>query len=85
MAANTLLRKPNAFRFEKEVRTLWLDREPQGSALFLAIEAKSVVQQVMCSPHAHPDQRAKIHQEFEERFGVKVIDPSTHSKAPSSS
>jgi len=74
MAANSLLRKRNAFRFEKEVRTLWLDREPQNTALFLPVEAKSVVKQVMCSPHTHPDQRAKIHQEFEERFGVKVVD-----------
>jgi hypothetical protein len=74
IAASSLLRKRNAFRFEKEVRTLWLDREPQNTALFLPIDAKAVVKQVMCSPHTHPDQRAKIHQEFEERFGVKAID-----------
>jgi hypothetical protein len=73
-AANLLLRKRNAFRFEKEVRTLWLDREPQNTALFLPIDAKSVVRQVMCSPYAHPEQRAKIHQEFKERFGVEVVD-----------
>jgi hypothetical protein len=75
MAANLLLRKRNALRFEKEVRTLWLDREPKNTALFLPIDAKSVVRQVMCSPHVHPDQRAKIHQEFKERFGIEVIDP----------
>jgi hypothetical protein len=74
MAANSLLRKRNAFRFEKEIRTLWLDREPQNTALFLPIDAKSVVKQVMCSPHTHPDQRARIRQEFEDRFAVKVID-----------
>lgn len=74
IAANSLLRKRNAFRFEKEVRTLWLDREPQNTALFLPIEAKSVVKQVMCSPHTHPEQRAKIQQEFADRFAVKVID-----------
>jgi hypothetical protein len=74
-AANLLLRKRTAFRFEKEVRAIWLDREPQNTALFLPIDAKSVVRQVMCSPHAHPDQRLKIHQEFEDRFGVEVIDP----------
>jgi hypothetical protein len=73
-AASLLLRKRDAFRFEKEVRALWLDREPQGTALYLPIDAKSVVKQVMCSPHTHPDQRAKIHQEFEDRFGVNVID-----------
>ena len=74
-AANLLLRKRNALRFEKEVRTVWLDREPQNTALFLPIDAKSVVRQVMCSPHVHPDQRAKIQQEFNERFGIEVIDP----------
>jgi hypothetical protein len=73
-AASLLLHKRNAFRFEKEVRALWLDREPQNTALYLPIDAKSVVKQVMCSPHTHPDQRAKIHQEFEDRFGVNVID-----------
>jgi hypothetical protein len=73
-AANLVLRKRNAFRFEKEVRALWLDRESQSTALYLPINARSVVKQVMCSPHAHPDQRAKIHQEFKERFGVEVID-----------
>jgi hypothetical protein len=73
-AANLLMRKRNAFRFEKEVRTLWLDREPQRTALFLPIDAKSVVRQVMCSPHAHPDQKAKIREEFNTRFGVEVID-----------
>jgi hypothetical protein len=74
-AANLLLRKRKAFRFEKEVRTFWLDSEPQNTALFLPIEPKSVVRQVMCSPHVHPDQRTRIHEEFKERFGVNVVDP----------
>ena len=82
LAANALLRKRTAFRFEKEVRTLWLDREPQNTALFLPIDAKSVVKQVMCSPHTHPDQRAKIRQEFEDRFAVKVIDSKTLHPVP---
>jgi hypothetical protein len=72
--ANLLLRKRSAFRFEREVRTLWLDTEPQNTALFLPIDAKTVVRHVMCSPYAHPDQRAKIRQEFAERFGVQVHD-----------
>jgi hypothetical protein len=80
--ANLLLRKRNALRFEKEVRALWLDREPQNTALYVPIDAKSVVKQVMCSPHAHPDQRAKIHQEFKERFGVKVINSRILDHAP---
>ena len=73
--ANLLLRKRNAFRFEKEIRAFWLDGEPTKTALFVPINPKTVVKQVMCSPYAHPDQRARIHEEFMDRFGVKVIDP----------
>jgi hypothetical protein len=73
-AANLLLRKRSALRFEREVRTLWLDGEPQNTALFLPIDPKTVVKQVMCSPYAHPDQRARIRQEFDERFAVQVLD-----------
>jgi hypothetical protein len=74
-AANLLLRKSPALRFEREVRTLWFDSEPQNKALLLPIDAKSTVTQVMCSPHAHADVRARIHQEFD-KFGVSVIDAS---------
>jgi hypothetical protein len=73
-AANLLLRKRNAFRFEKEVRAFWLDSQPAKTALFVPIDPKTAVKQVMCSPYAHPDQRARIHQEFMDRFGVEVID-----------
>jgi hypothetical protein len=72
--ASLLLRKRNAFRFENEVRTLWLDPTAQNSAVFLPIEAKSVVRQVMCSPYAHPQQRERIRQEFKDRFEVDMID-----------
>jgi len=72
--ANLLLRKRNAFRFEKEIRALWLDGEPAKTALFVPIDPKTVVRQVMCSPYAHPDQRKRIHEEFMDRFGVEVID-----------
>jgi hypothetical protein len=72
-AADLLLRKRNAFRFEREVRTLWLNPEPQNPVLFLPIDAQATVSQVMCSPHAHADERARIHNEFE-RFGVGVVD-----------
>src|SRR4051794_20019292 len=44
--AALLLRKRNAFRFENEVRTIWVDSEPQSTALFLPIDAKTVVRQV---------------------------------------
>jgi hypothetical protein len=72
-AANLLLKKRHAFRFENEVRSVWLDREPQNSGLFLPIDAKSTVRQLVCSPHAHPEQITRIHDEFNERFGVNVI------------
>jgi hypothetical protein len=77
--ATLLLRKRIAFRFENEVRTIWVDSEPQSTALFLPIDAKTVVRQVMCSPYAHPDQRARIRQEFEERFAVQVLDSRVKS------
>lgn len=73
-AANLLLRKRNAFRFENEVRAFWLDDQPAKTAVFVPIDPKTAVKQVMCSPYAHPDQRARIHQEFMDRFGVEVID-----------
>lgn len=70
-AANLLLRKRQAFRFEREVRALWLDGEPQNRGLFLPIDAQATVTQVTCSPHAHPDVQARIQQEFD-RFGVTL-------------
>jgi hypothetical protein len=72
-AAGLLLHKSPALRFEREVRALWFDSEPQNKALFLPIEAQEAVTQVMCSPHAHPDVKARIQQEFE-KFGVSVVD-----------
>ncbi len=73
LAANLLLRKSPALRFEREVRALWLDSEPQAKGLFLPIDAQSTITQVMCSPHAHADVRARIHQEFD-KFGIQVVD-----------
>jgi len=72
-AAGLLLRKSPALRFEREVRALWLDSEPQNKGLFLPIDAQSTITQVMCSPHAHADVRARIQQEFD-KFGVQVVD-----------
>jgi hypothetical protein len=72
-AAGLLLHKSPALRFEREVRALWFDSEPQNKGLFLPIEAQETVTQVMCSPHAHPDVKARIQLEFE-KFGVSVVD-----------
>ncbi len=73
LAANLLLRKSPALRFEREVRALWFDSEPQAKGLFLPIDVQSTITQVMCSPHAHPDVRARIHQEFD-KLGISVVD-----------
>ncbi|HEY2400894.1 MAG TPA: hypothetical protein VGI23_11105 [Steroidobacteraceae bacterium] len=72
-AAGLLLHKSPALRFEREVRALWFDSEPQNKGLFLPIQAQETITQVMCSPHAHPDVKARIQQEFE-KFGVSVVD-----------
>ena len=72
VVANLLLRKSTAMRFEREVRALWFDREPQNKGLFLPIDAQETITQVMCSPHAHPDVKARIQQEFD-KFAVSVV------------
>jgi len=71
--ANLLLRKSTAVRFEREVRALWFDKEPQNKGLFFPIEAQETITQVMCSPHAHPDVKARIQQEFD-KFDIRVAD-----------
>ena len=73
VAASLLLLKSPALRFEREVRALWVDSEPQAKGLFLPIDVQSTITQVMCSPHAHADVRARIHQEFD-KFGIQVVD-----------
>ena len=75
-AAGLLLHKSPALRFEREVRALWFDSEPQNKGLFLPIEVQETITQVMCSPHAHPDVKARIQQEFE-KFGVSVVDAAS--------
>jgi hypothetical protein len=71
--AGLMLRKSPALKFEREVRALWIDNEPQNKGLALPIDAQETITQVMCSPHAHPDVRARIQQEFE-KIGVSVVD-----------
>ena len=51
-AAAMLLHKRNAFRFEKEVRLLWLDREAVQDGAFIEIDPVATINQVMTSPHA---------------------------------
>jgi hypothetical protein len=71
--ADLLLRKNAAMRFEREVRVLWFDKEAQNKGVFLPLDAQQAITQVMCSPHAHPDVKARIRQEFD-KFGVSVVD-----------
>jgi len=70
--AGLMLRKSPALKFEREVRALWFDIEPQNKGVFLPIDAQETITQVMCSPHAHPDVKARIQQEFE-KLGVSVV------------
>lgn len=71
-AAEFLLMKRNAFRFEREVRLLWLDRANNHSQeRFVPIDPKHDICQVMMSPHATMEQSALIRQEWL-RLGVGV-------------
>jgi hypothetical protein len=51
-AAAMLLQKRKAFRFEKEVRLLWLDREAAQDSAFVEIDPVATINQVMTSPYA---------------------------------
>jgi len=59
-AASLLLHKRKAFRFEKEVRLLWLEQQPPKECIFVDIDPKSVISQIMISPHASKEERKKI-------------------------
>lgn len=59
-AATMLLHKRNAFRFEREVRLLFLDRGPPRDAVYLSIDVASVITDVMTSPHALTKQHATV-------------------------
>jgi hypothetical protein len=55
-AATMLLHKRNAFKFEEEVRLLWLDHGPSPDAVYLDIDPATAVDQVMVSPYAKEDE-----------------------------
>ena len=52
IAAAMLLYKRNAFKFEKEVRLLWLDEGDPVAEFFIDIDPKDLISQVMTSPYA---------------------------------
>jgi len=51
-ASALLLKKRNAFRFESEVRFIWLDRESKRDAVYIPIQPTKIINQVLISPHA---------------------------------
>ena len=60
-AAGLLLCKRNAFRFEHEVRLLWLDDGGPANEFFIEIDPARAISQVMTSPYA----------KWEEHVGIK--------------
>ena len=52
IAATMLLYKRNAFKFENEVRLLWLDEGDPAGEFFIDIEPGNTISQVMTSPYA---------------------------------
>ena len=70
-ASGLLLQKRNAFRFEKEVRLLWLDRAPQRERFLLPIDTRAITQ-VMTSPFASDDEHACIRDRLR-HFGANSV------------
>ncbi|CCV13857.1 hypothetical protein [Mesorhizobium sp. STM 4661] len=72
MAATMLLHKRRAFKFEDEVRLLWLDKQALREGVYIDIEAKTFINQVMITPHASPTETANIKREMK-LFGVSCL------------
>lgn len=60
VAAEMLMLKRAAFRFEQEVRLLWLDQAEPREEVLVEIDPLSVFDQLMVSPHAMPAQISEI-------------------------
>ncbi len=69
-AAAMLLHKRIAFKFEQEVRLLWLDREPACDAVFVEIEPAATINQVMTSPYATQTEHRTI-QAYLDKRGIE--------------
>jgi hypothetical protein len=72
MAVTMLLQKRRAFKFEDEVRLLWLDKRALREGVYIDIEAKTFIDQVMITPHASPTETANIKREIKP-FGVPCL------------
>lgn len=59
-AASMLLQKRNAFRFEQEIRLLWLDRHEERKGFFIKVDPASDIDQIMTSPYATRKQHQEI-------------------------
>ncbi|MER8761979.1 MULTISPECIES: hypothetical protein [unclassified Mesorhizobium] len=64
VAATMLLHKRYQFKFEDEVRLLWLDKQPPGEWVFIKVDPNTLIDQVMITPHATDAERQMIEDEF---------------------
>jgi hypothetical protein len=71
-AATMLLHKRRAFRFEKEIRLLWLDTGKSQSRLPFPFPARKAITQVMISPYVNALECAQIIRELKP-YGVKTV------------
>ena len=70
IAATMLLYKRNAFKFENEVRLLWLDEGTPRSEFFMDINLGDTISQVMTSPYAEWKEHMAI-KKFVEELGIQ--------------
>ncbi|MER9683496.1 hypothetical protein NKJ23_30070 [Mesorhizobium sp. M0184] len=72
MAATMLLHKRLAFKFEEEVRLLWMEKQASEEAVYISIETNTFIDQVMITPHATPVEIESIKQQMKP-FGVQCL------------
>lgn len=73
VAAAMLLQKRSAFRFEREVRLLWLDRQPKVQCIYLNIDPMTLISEVMISPYATDEQNSEM-REYLRRRNINVVE-----------
>ena len=69
-AATMLLHKRNAFKFENEVRLLWLDEGAPEDEFFIDIKPRNTISQVMTSPYAEWKEHVAI-KKYVEKLGIE--------------
>lgn len=86
VAAEKLLLKRNAFRFEREVRLLWIEPRSAVDERFLKADANAVVDQVMVGPNTSPG-RARALKEQLTMLGFpasKILESRAYAVPPGS-